>query len=180
MRALLVLIPLAFALSGCGENMIQQPRDDHYETSGLFPNGQAMQPPPEGTVDQAQPAREAASDTPPPVTRALLLRGRERFDIFCAVCHGDDARGNGVIPSRGFPHPPNLLSPDKRALQDRQIFDVITNGYGIMYSYRDRIVPQDRWAIAQWVRVLQAAQPVQDDWRERERAGQRFPGAPRG
>jgi mono/diheme cytochrome c family protein len=120
--------------------------------------------------------RDAASGTPPRVTRALLLRGQQRFDIFCAVCHGQDARGNGVIPSRGFPHPPDLLAAEKRALADRQIFDVITNGYGIMYAYGDRVPPQDRWAIVGWLRVLQAAQPVGDDWQQRARAQQRFQG----
>lgn len=174
MKRLLALLPLV--LAGCHEDMVQQPRYDHYEDSALFPNGQAMQAPPQGTVDLAQPARDAASDSQPKVTRAELLRGQQRFEIFCAVCHGDDARGNGVIPSRGFPHPPNLLAADKRALADRQIFDVITNGYGIMYSYGDRVPPQDRWAIVEWVRVLQAAQPVQDDWRERERAQRRYKG----
>jgi mono/diheme cytochrome c family protein len=174
MKRALVLFPLM--LAGCHEDMVQQPRYDHYESAALFPNGQAMQAPPEGTVDLAQPARDAASGTPPRVTRALLLRGQQRFDIFCAVCHGQDARGNGVIPSRGFPHPPNLLAPDKRALADRQIFDVITNGYGIMYAYGDRVPPQDRWAIVGWLRVLQAAQPVGDDWQQRARAQQRFQG----
>lgn len=174
MNRLLALLPLM--LTACHEDMVQQPRYDHYESSALFPNGQAMQAPPEGTIDLAQRARDAAAEAPPPVTRGLLLRGQERFTIFCAVCHGADARGNGIVPSRGFPHPPNLLAADKRALDDRTIFDVITNGYGIMYSYGDRVPPRDRWAIVEWVRVLQAAQPVGDDWQERQRAQQRFEG----
>jgi mono/diheme cytochrome c family protein len=155
--ALLALL----ALAGCDQNMVQQSRYDAFEASNLFPNGQAMQPPPEGTVDLTATARDAASATSPPVTRALLLRGRERFGIFCAPCHGLDGRGNGVVPSRGFPHPPNLLVPAIREIADRKIFDVITSGYGIMYAYGDRVPPKDRWAIVNWIRVLQAAQPVE-------------------
>jgi mono/diheme cytochrome c family protein len=154
--ALLALL----ALAGCDQNMVQQSRYDAYEASNLFPDGQAMQPPPEGTVDLAAAARDAASAQPPPVNRALLLRGRERFGIFCAPCHGIDGRGNGVVPSRGFPHPPNFMDPEIRAIADRKIFDVITSGYGMMYAYGDRVPPTDRWAIVAWIRVLQAAQPI--------------------
>lgn len=151
----------ALALAGCDQNMVQQSRYDAYEPSNLFPDGQAMQPPPQGTVDLATTARDAASAQPPAVTRALLLRGRERFGIFCAPCHGIDGRGNGVIPSRGFPHPPSFLVPEIRAIADRKIFDVITSGYGMMYAYGDRVPPNDRWAIVEWIRVLQAAQPAE-------------------
>ena len=151
----------ALALAGCDQNMVQQSRYDAYEASNLFPDGQAMQPPPEGTVDLAATARDGASAKAPAVTRALLLRGRERFGIFCAPCHGLDGRGNGVVPSRGFPHPPNLLVPAIRTIADRKIFDVITSGYGIMYAYGDKVPPKDRWAIVEWIRVLQAAQPIE-------------------
>jgi mono/diheme cytochrome c family protein len=150
----------AIALTSCDQNMVQQSRYDAYEASNLFPDGQAMQPPPQGTVDLAQIERDAASAQPPAVTRALLLRGRERFGIFCAPCHGIDGRGNGVVPSRGFPHPPNFMGPEIRTIADRKIFDVITSGYGMMYAYGDRVPPKDRWAIVEWIRVLQAAQPV--------------------
>jgi mono/diheme cytochrome c family protein len=155
--ALLALL----ALAGCDQNMVQQSRYDAYEASNLFPDGQAMQPPPQGTVDLAATADDAASANQPPVTHALLLRGRERFGIFCAPCHGIDGRGNGVVPSRGFPHPLDFTGSEIRAIADRKIFDVITSGYGMMYAYGDRVPPKDRWAIVGWIRVLQAAQPAE-------------------
>ena len=153
------LAPVALALlAGCNQNMVQQPRYDHYERSALFPDGQAMQAPPDGTVDLGQPARKRAMAHPPAVTAALVARGRERYGIFCSMCHGIDGRGNGVVVSRGFPAPHSLLAADQTGLSDRQIFDAIGRGYGIMFGHADRIPPRDRWAITAWVRVLQDAQ----------------------
>jgi mono/diheme cytochrome c family protein len=93
--------------------------------------------------------------TRPAMSLSLLRRGRQRYDIYCAVCHDVTGGGNGVVPSRGFPHPPGFLSSRVRALNSAQIVDVITHGYGVMYSYADRVPPQDRWAIAAYVRALQ-------------------------
>ena len=152
------LLPLLLALGACNENMVQQPRYDSYETAPLFADGQAMQAPPAGTVDLRQVAREKTAENEPVFDRSLLLRGQERYGIFCGMCHGLDGRGNGVVATRGFPHPRSLLEADQRSLNDRQIFDAITDGYGIMYAHRDRIPAPDRWAIVGWVRVLQQAQ----------------------
>lgn len=148
----------ALALAGCN-NMVQQPRYDEYEGTSLFPNGLAMQHPPDGVVAREMP-RELAAAQRPPLTKALLERGRERFEIYCAPCHADDGSGNGVIPSRGFPHPPDYRSARLRAAPVSHFYDVMTNGYGVMYSYADRVSPADRWAIAAYIRVLQQAQPV--------------------
>ena len=145
------------ALAGC-RNMVQQPRYDEYESSPLYPNGMAMQHPPDGTVAQDAPQEQAAQQRPQ-LTKALIERGRERFGIYCTPCHAQDGSGNGMIPSRGFPHPPDFRSARLRAVPVSHIYDVITNGYGVMYSYADRVPPQDRWAIAAYIRVLQQAQP---------------------
>jgi mono/diheme cytochrome c family protein len=139
--------------------MVQQPRYDEYEGTSLFANGMAMQHPPDGVVAQEAP-REVAAAQRPPLTRALLERGRQRFEIFCAPCHAADGSGNGEIPARGFPHPPDYRSARLRAAPVSHFYDVITNGYGAMYSYADRVPPADRWAIAAYIRVLQQAQPV--------------------
>lgn len=147
----------ALALAGCN-NMVQQPRYDEYERTPLFPNDMAMQHPPDGVVARETPAELAAAQRPP-MTKALLERGRERFGIYCAPCHAADGSGNGVIPSRGFPHPPDYRSARLRAAPVSHFYDVITNGYGVMYSYADRVSPADRWAIAAYIRVLQQAQP---------------------
>jgi len=148
---------LLLALAGC-KDMVQQPRYDEYETSPLFSNGMAMQHPPEGTVAQDLP-QHAAAEQRPTLTKALLERGRERFGIYCTPCHAQDGSGDGMIPARGFPHPPDLRSARLRAAPASHIYDVITHGYGVMYSYADRVPPHDRWAIAAYIRVLQQAQP---------------------
>jgi mono/diheme cytochrome c family protein len=145
------------ALAGC-RNMVQQARYDEYESSPLYPNGVAMQHPPEGTVAQDTPQEQAAEQRPQ-LTEALIERGRERFGIYCAPCHAQDGSGQGMIPSRGFPHPPDYRSARLRGAPASHFYDVISNGYGVMYSYADRVPPRDRWAIAAYIRVLQQAQP---------------------
>lgn len=155
----MLLLPLA--LTGC-DNMVQQPRYDTYEASPLFENGMAMQHPPEGTVSRDMPLREAAAQRPA-LTQALIERGRERFDIYCSACHAFDGSGDGMIPSRGFPHPPDLRSARLRAAPASYFYDVITEGYGVMFSYADRVEPRDRWAIAAYIRALQkldSEQPI--------------------
>jgi mono/diheme cytochrome c family protein len=145
------------ALGGC-RDMVQQARYDEYEANPLYPDRMAMQHPPAGTVAQDRPQEQAAEQRPP-LTKALIERGRERFGIYCAPCHAADGSGDGMIPARGFPHPPDFRSARLRAAPASYVYDVITNGYGVMYSYADRVSPQDRWAIAAYVRVLQQAQP---------------------
>ena len=84
--------------------------------------------------------------------------GRERFDIYCAVCHGRTGEGNGMIVQRGFPSPPSYHIDRLRNAPPGYIYNVITNGYGVMYSYAGRIAPRDRWAIAAYIRALQLSQ----------------------
>jgi mono/diheme cytochrome c family protein len=138
--------------------MVQQARYDEYEANPLYPDKMAMQHPPAGTVAQDWPQQQAAEQRPQ-LTKALLERGRERFGIYCAPCHAADGSGNGMIPARGFPQPPDYRSARLRAAPASHFYDVITHGYGVMYSYADRVPPQDRWAIAAYIRVLQQAQP---------------------
>jgi cytochrome c553 len=95
---------------------------------------------------------------PMPVTRELLERGRERFDIYCSVCHGRTGEGNGMIVQRGFPVPPSYHIDRLRQAPVGHFFDVMTQGYGIMYSYSERVKPEDRWAIAAYIRALQLSQ----------------------
>jgi mono/diheme cytochrome c family protein len=106
---------------------------------------------------------------PFPMTEAVLKRGQQRFGIFCSMCHGADGTGNGKIVERGFTRPPSYLTDlsrgylrrgEKMPLRDAPVgylFDVVTNGYGAMASYREQIGPRDRWAIVGYIRVLQAA-----------------------
>ena len=92
------------------------------------------------------------------MTAELLARGQDRYEIFCAVCHDPTGHGRGVVPSRGFPQPPSFHSERLRNVPSRHIVRVITDGYGVMYAYGDRVPPADRWAIAAYVRALQLSQ----------------------
>jgi mono/diheme cytochrome c family protein len=137
--------------------MQKQPRYGWQAPSPAFPNGSAAQAPPEGTVSLESAALDAATHTPPPVDIALLRRGRERYDIYCSPCHGFGGDADGVVVRRGFPKPPSFHSEALRQAPARHIFDVITHGYGVMYSFSDRVPPRDRWAIAAYIRALQQA-----------------------
>jgi len=95
---------------------------------------------------------------PVPLTSEFLTRGRERFDIYCAVCHGRTGTGEGMIVLRGFPRPPSFHDPRLRSAPLGHFYDVITQGYGVMYSYAARIEPGDRWAIVAYIRALQLSQ----------------------
>jgi mono/diheme cytochrome c family protein len=94
----------------------------------------------------------------PPVTAALLARGQERFDIFCAPCHSIAGDGDGFIARRGFPHPPSYHSDRLRSASDAHLYAVITDGYGAMYPYARRLAPADRIAVVAYVRALQLSQ----------------------
>src|SRR5207237_3561340 len=120
-----------------------------------FRNGQALQAPVAGTIARGDLARADEAATKPPLTRELLARGRERFDIFCAPCHGRVGDGGGIIVARGMPRPPSFHGDRLRGVTDQHIFDVMTNGYGVMYSSAARVAPRDRWAIVAYVRALQ-------------------------
>lgn len=156
---LLAALSPAVALSAC-DGMSHQPRYDSYEQSRLFADGKSLQAPPDGTVARDAPARRAALRERPPMTLALLQRGRERYDIFCTPCHDAAGYGHGTVPARGFPQPPSLHIVRLRAAPASYVVDVITRGHGVMYSYADRVPPADRWAIAAYVRALQDSQRV--------------------
>jgi mono/diheme cytochrome c family protein len=154
-----VLICLALTLAGCKDvSMREQNKLETYGPSALWPDGKAARPLPDHVVAQGDLARDASMAGPPKATPELLARGRERFDIFCAPCHGAAGYGDGVIVSRGFPHPPSFQEPRLRAASAQHVFDVITNGYGVMYPYGSRVPVADRWAIVAYVRALQMSQ----------------------
>jgi mono/diheme cytochrome c family protein len=152
-----LLVPLA--LTGCGDHsMSRQNRYSTFSKSALFRNGTEAQPLPRGTVAQGDITRSQEITTPPAVDKALLARGQERYDIYCSPCHGLSGHGDGMIVRRGFPTPPSYHSARLRAADAQHFFDVITNGYGAMYSYAARVEPHDRWAIIAYIRALQQSQ----------------------
>jgi len=158
MRLVLVACA-ALLLAGCDE-MVRQPKAPVYGRSALFKNDAAMQTAPPGAVSREDAAYQSALQTRPAMTPALLARGRERFNIYCEPCHGVAGDGDGVVPSRGFPHPPDFHTEPLLSAPSQLIVDTITNGYGVMFSYADRVPPADRWAIAAYIRALQLSQAV--------------------
>jgi mono/diheme cytochrome c family protein len=162
------LLTALLALTGC-PNMEEQSSYRPYEPSIHFQDRTSARPVPRFTV-----ARDAVLDQPVlfsgraggalatqfplPVTRELLRRGQERFSIYCAVCHGADGHGSGIIVRRGFPPPPSFHDERLRREPLGHFFEVITHGYGVMYSYADRVTPRDRWAIIAYIRALQRSQ----------------------
>jgi mono/diheme cytochrome c family protein len=114
-------------------------------------------PVPPGTVPRGAGAHAAALAAPgPAATLDLVRRGRERFLAFCSPCHGTSGTGDGIVVSRGFPRPPSYFEERLRAAPPELIVSVITNGVGRMSPYAERIPPEDRWAIAHYIKALQA------------------------
>lgn len=143
-----LLLPLL--LAACVQQMDRQPRYRPYDASGFFADGAAMRPTLPGTVPH-----DAAPAGPPPVTRALLATGRQRYEINCAPCHGLAGDADGLIVQHGFPTPPSLHLPRLVAAPEGHFFDVITHGYGVMYPYAGHVSAAERWAIIAYIRALQ-------------------------
>jgi mono/diheme cytochrome c family protein len=99
-----------------------------------------------------------ADSVPAQPSQDLLLRGQERYDIYCLPCHSAVGDGDGPVVRRGFPAPPSYHQPRLIAAPDRHFYDVISHGYGVMFSYADRVAPADRWAIVAYIRALQLSQ----------------------
>lgn len=151
----LIAVGIAAIVAGCDVSMTEQRKLKTYEPSSIWPDGTSARPLPDNVVAQGDLARDDVATNPPPVTAQLLERGRDRFDIFCAPCHGLDGYADGIIVKRGFPRPPSYHISRLLAAPAKHFYDVITNGYGVMYSYAARVEPADRWAIAAYIRALQ-------------------------
>jgi mono/diheme cytochrome c family protein len=151
-KSIIAVSSLTLVLTAC-DNMANQPKLNPYE---LPLGSQARWPvkPPPHTVARDEPSNPPAA---PPVTMALLERGKQRFEIYCSPCHGRLGDGNGMIVQRGFPHPPSYYSDTLLHAPNQLFYDTISHGYGVMYSYADRVGPDDRWAIVAYIRALQAS-----------------------
>lgn len=168
-RTLACLGAVAMLLSGCRLDMHIQPKYLPYEPSEFFPDGRSERQPVPGTIARGQLRLDELLFTgkengvvsnrfPFPITRADLERGRERFNVYCTPCHDYTGSGNGMIVQRGFPHPPSYHIPRLREAPVGHFFEVMTNGFGAMYSYAARVEPEDRWRIAAYIRVLQLSE----------------------
>jgi hypothetical protein len=171
-RYLATFILVSLTLTGCRRDMFNQPSSRPLEKSDFFrDNNMASRPVEPHTVARGQLNEDEAfyrgmvgtnlvTTFPIPITREVLERGRQRFDIYCAPCHGRTGDGRGMIVQRGYPAPPSYHIDRLRQAPVGHFFDVITRGYGMMFSYAQRVAPEDRWAIAAYIRVLQASQNV--------------------
>ena len=163
------VLMMSMMLASCND-MKHEPKFQHpYQESDFFPDGRASRTPPADTVARDNLRLDDAlykgkvngkevTELPFPVTPELLNRGQERFTIFCSVCHGPLGKGDGMIVQRGFPAPPSYHLARLRNAPIGHFYDVMTNGWGKMYSFNDRISVKDRWAIAAYIRVLQLSQ----------------------
>lgn len=95
---------------------------------------------------------------PVTVNQRLLARGRQRFAIHCSPCHSLLGDGEGIVAQRGFPNPPSFHSDRLRQAPNEHFFNVISNGYGVMYAYADHLDVADRWAVVAYIRALQLGQ----------------------
>ena len=144
-------------LAACDqEEMRNQPKREAYEAAPELPGGVAALTPPEGTV--SRDARIEARPSRPATTISLLERGQTVYDAICSPCHGRVGDGNGMIVQRGFPAPPSFHSRRLREVKDRHFYRVITEGYGLMYSYANRVEAEDRWAVSAYIWALQLSQ----------------------
>jgi hypothetical protein len=156
--------------TACRIDMHVQPRQNPLSRSDFFTDQRSERPPVEGTVARGQLHEDTYFYTgkignnpgdvmPFPVTREVLDRGRERYNIFCAPCHSRVGDGNGFVPSRGFARkPPSFHIVRLQKAPVGYFYDVITEGFGIMPDYASQIPPQDRWSIVAYVRALQLSQ----------------------
>jgi len=167
------LLALAACLlaAGCRQNMHNQHKIKPLGESTFFADGQGARPLPAHTVARGDlreglaftglgPDNKPVAQMPPEikVDRELLLRGQERFNIYCSPCHGRLGLGNGMIVQRGYKTPTSYHIERLRAAPIGYFFNVMTEGYGVMPTYAPQIPVHDRWAIAAYIRVLQYSQ----------------------
>ena len=159
-------------LGGCRSELYDMEYGEPLEKSEFFSDKRMARPLVEGTVPRGHlnedelmytgktPAGEMSAEFPMEVTRELIDRGRERFNIYCSPCHGATGRGDGIIVQRGMKRPPSYHEQRLVEMPAGYFFDVITNGFGMMYSYASRVKPEDRWAIVAYIRALQKMEPT--------------------
>jgi len=153
--------------------MTDQPREEVYESSDFFDDGISARPIVPGTVARGSLSDESLHTGksngeflrrfPMQVDRAMILRGRERYNIFCTPCHDAAGTGKGIVVQRGFRSPPSFHIQRLREARPGYIFDVITNDFGTMYDYAAEIAVRDRWAIVAYVRTLQFSRRADPD-----------------
>ncbi len=175
-QVIIALVALVALGTGCTlrRNMYDQPRLKPLAANGFFADGRASRDFPKGTVARGLLKEDAlfyrgvedsavATHFPMPVTREVLLRGQQRFNIYCTPCHDGTGGGRGMVVQRGFKQPPSYHVDRLRQAPPGYLFDVATNGFGVMQGYAAQIPTADRWAIVAYIRALQLAQNAKLD-----------------
>jgi hypothetical protein len=164
-----------FALAGCRQDMHDQPKFIPLRPSSFFADGRSERPLVDGTVARGHlnddtafytgkgPDGKPVDTFPFPVTKEIVERGQDRFNVYCAPCHDRTGSGNGMVVQRGYHKPPSYHIDRLRQVPNGYIYDVITSGYGAMPDYAAQIPPHDRWAIVAYVRALQLSQNASID-----------------
>jgi hypothetical protein len=162
---------MVLALTGCHQDMYDQPKVKPLTESRFYRDGIASRPLAEGTVARGYARTDEllytgklngkqADEFPFPVTEEVMKRGQDRFNIYCSPCHGRLGNGKGMIVQRGFPQPRSFHIDSLKEAPAGYFFDVMTNGFGRMYSYAPSVPVHDRWAIIAYIRALQLSQSV--------------------
>jgi mono/diheme cytochrome c family protein len=165
----ILLATVTVSLVACRQDMHNQPRYKPYASTTFFDDGRSARPAIDDTVARGQlhldlaryTGKENGKDVdyiPIQITRSDLARGQERFNIYCSPCHSRLGDGHGMIVRRGLRQPPSYHDPRLINAPIGHFFDVMTNGYGAMYSYASRVPVDDRWRIAAYIRALQLSQ----------------------
>jgi mono/diheme cytochrome c family protein len=170
LRAAMAMAALALvAVSGCRQDMHNQPKYRPLRGTAFFANGSSARPLVEGTVARGTLQEDVAFFTgkvanapvrelPFPIDDAVLTRGQERYNIYCTPCHDATGSGRGMVVQRGFKQPPSFHDDRLRNIEAGYFFDVMTNGFGAMPDYRMQLSARDRWAVVAYIRALQLSQ----------------------
>lgn len=164
----------AWCMAGCEvdlNRMSEQPSFGVYDPSRYFADGTIMRHPPAGTVPRARPllapeVRAGVEDgavlarVPVDVTEALLARGQNRYEIFCATCHGSTGMGETQVGENMQRRPPPLVLPPVRDYPAGRIYRAVAEGYGLMRAYDAELPVLDRWAVVAYVQALQLGHAI--------------------
>src|SRR5262245_8015247 len=171
-RTLLLLIAAALFAAGCRQDMHNQPRvggNRSLRGSDFFADGRSERDLPEGVVARGmlrddtyfytgKVGQNVGTVFPMPITKEVLDRGEQRFNVYCTPCHSALGDARGMIVLRGFKQPTPFHEERMRNAPVGHFFDVMTSGFGAMPDYASQITPADRWAIAAYIRALQLSQ----------------------
>jgi mono/diheme cytochrome c family protein len=162
-------VSAAVVISGCRQDMHDQPKYVPLRQSTFFNDARSARPVVEGTVARGQLREdellytgkvkgEDATIFPMRIDAAVMARGQQRFNIYCAPCHGRTGQGDGMVVRRGYRRPPSIHQDRLRNAPAGHFFDVMTSGFGAMPDYAAQIKAEDRWAIVAYIRALQLSE----------------------